>query len=118
MGSNESIIYGDRHGESFREPVQDTYPKKVNGDGLYEEHTPFRIKSYYPNGILVRSHGLAGLGVALGVIRFDQESGNRLQTDDEDGDVPSLWVDLDWNGCNRLIKAVRDHRDRQFGKPE
>lgn len=117
MGSNEAIIYGDRHGEAYREHVHDTTPISPREDGLYEEHTPFTIKNYYPNGILVRSHGPAGVGVSLGVVRFD-EFGNKLETEDEDGHWDSLWTELDWNGCNRLIKAVREHRDRQFGKPE
>jgi hypothetical protein len=29
-----------------------------------------------------------------------------------------LWATLDWAGCNRVIRLVREARDKAFGRPE
>jgi hypothetical protein len=38
-----------------------------------------------------------------------------------EGDEPAWdgqWIDLDRNGCNQLIRALREARDRAYGRDE
>lgn len=109
MGSNESIIYGHRHGETYRESRRGDVDLRS-----IDEQNEIESKTYFPNGILVRSYP-DSCDVALGVVTFDQESGNRIEGLDSDGNYSSLWADLDRQGINRLIEDLRKHRDRVFG---
>lgn len=106
MGNDEAIIYGDRHGEQYREDGD-------KGESVW--------KAYYPNAIKLNSIG--GHEVSIGVITFDQDTGERNITEyDQDGDPmgqwDSLWTSLDRKGCNRLIRELRQMRDRVFGADE
>lgn len=105
MGANESIIHGQNHGTVYED-------SKQSPDGNSGQYHPF-----YPNGLIVRSWPDLG-HVTLGVQRLD-ESGNRIIDNGDDGEqFGSLWADLDRAGINRLIRDLRRHRDRVFGKDE
>lgn len=102
MGNDEAIIYGDRHGEQYRE------------DGTGKE-TVWR--TFYPNAVRLSSIG--GRDVSIGVVTFDQETGQREQFNPENPDaITSLYTSLDRAGVNRLIADLRKMRDRVFGKDE
>jgi hypothetical protein len=113
MGNDEAIIYGDRHGETYREL---TYKDDGEPDGPVTAGS--EVKVHYPNAIKLNSIG--GRDVQVGVITFDQDTGERNITQyDQDGDPigewDSLWASLDRQGINRLIRELRRLRDRVFG---
>lgn len=93
MGKEE-IIYGARHRELFR---KDPYADPSNEDNW---------GTFWPNAIRVETFP-GGDGVNVKTIGFDQATG---QPDDRE-----LSATLDRAGCNRLIKALRKHRDAMYG---
>lgn len=111
MGNDEAIIYGSRHGEHYRQYEQktDDAPQDVDlreidrKNGIVE-------KQHYPNAIIMHRH--PG-GVELGVITFDQETGERDYGWDSDAPT-SFFTTLDRNGLNRLIRDARKMRDAVF----
>lgn len=90
----EEIIYGARHRELFRkDPYAD--PSKEENWG-----------TFWPNAIRVESFD-GGDGVSVKIYGFNQETG---QPDDRE-----LSASLDRGGLNRLIQALRKHRDSFYG---
>lgn len=107
MGNDEAIIYGDRHGEHYRD---------FGPDGKTVEGVPEQV--YYPNAIALNCIG--GRDVSIGVVTFDQSTGerNRFYGDNGNEQWDSLWTSLDRQGVNRLIRDLRRMRDRVFGRDE
>lgn len=103
MGNDEAIIYGDRHGERYRELSDDSAGKPE--------------RTYYPNAVALNC---LGGQLQVGVVTFDQGTGerNRYYGDNENDTWDSLWTSLDRRGINRLIRDLRRMRDRVYGKDE
>jgi len=115
MGNDEAIIYGDRHGEQYREFSQ-SLGVRVDSEGrINDEDAP--PKTYYPNAIAMNC---IGGEVQIGVVTFDQSTGerNRFYGDNDNEQWDSLWASLDRQGLNRLIREARRLRDRAYGKDE
>lgn len=102
MGGAEDLIYGARNGESYT--VQ-SYKEEGVPDGEPRQET------FWAEHVVVNSHLEFGDGVSLRMARADQKTG----LPDEESWVGTT---LSFDGCNRLIRAIRKHRDRQFGTPE
>jgi hypothetical protein len=92
---DESIIYGKRHGETIRSilPGSDAPP---------EEWTD------WPLAVEVLHAGKAP-EVYLHIIQFDQETGYRQEQN------PLAVVTLSRDGCNRMIRALQEHRNKAYG---
>lgn len=102
MGGAEDIIYGAMNGDTYTSQHYDD-----NGEPVGEKVE----KTFWAEHVMVDSHLEYGTGVSLRMARADQETGEP----DEDSWVGTT---LSYDGCNRLIRAIRKHRDRQFGVPE
>lgn len=116
MGNDEAIIYGDRHGELYREYVPGT-TLKVKDNGAIDESDAPVTKQFFPNAVKLN---VIGGTLSIGIVTFDQETGeqNRFYGDNDNDQFDSLWTDLDRQGVNRLIRDLRRMRDRVFGKDE
>lgn len=108
MGNDSAYIYGEHNGHSYT---------SVEGEGNMK---PGESRTHYDPRVEVK--GFGGMSVQIGVVpptfntdsddpNWDPES---VQWDPEFGQ----FLSLDWAGCNRLIVAVREQRDRVFGKAE
>lgn len=107
---NEELIYGVRNGESYREYEAGHPISHEIEDGKYRDEQPFVIKNFWANSIKVHSFDGGG-GVNITARRHDQETG--VPAEDE-----QITIELDRSGINRMIKALRTHRDKHFGKDE
>lgn len=78
-------------------------------------YSPFVADPLTENGRVAVQY-TPGCGVSVGVQRATPDpKADGHPTYDENG---GSWSDLDRNGCNNLIRAIREARDKAFGRDE
>lgn len=114
MGNNDSIIYGSRHGHSYRSRSGDAELGDVDLREI-DKKNGIEEKTYYPNAVKVTSYGESYPEVNIGIVTFDQETGEQLDSFEK---TNALFANLDRAGLNRLIADLKRHGKKVFGSDE
>lgn len=94
--TDRTYVYGAHNGQTY------TAIEGADTSGERRTHYDPRVEVSAPG------HDLVQVGVVPASDKSTPESG---LWDTEDGQ----FLSLDWAGCNRLIKSIREARDATFG---